>query len=94
MLSAGFALTKAQVIRVVHVGEATLDKRVSEFTNTDEASLTAIEFKSHIEQEVKQQEEHLLALEGPSSSRPALEGPVIEGCTHVSKFRFSLTSFG
>ena len=47
---AGFQTSKNDVIRVVHVGEATLDKRVSEFSKTDASDLTALEFEEHSKQ--------------------------------------------
>ena len=42
----GFSPSKSDVVAVVHVGEATLKKRLSEFENTPSAALTAEEFDS------------------------------------------------
>ena len=42
----GFSPSKRDVVAVVHVGEATLKKRLSEFENTPSAALTAEEFDS------------------------------------------------
>lgn len=84
--SAGHPLTKAEVIQVVHVGEATLDKRVSEFTTTDEASLTAFEFRERIARDERDEAERIESLRDPLGQAPALMGPQQQGCQHVSKF--------
>ena len=85
MVFAGFSLTKAEVIAVVHVGETTLSKRVSEFAATNEASLTAQKFKQYVIKDEEAEEEHLQALRDPLR-KPALEGPDEEYlCPHASK---------
>ena len=47
---AGFQTSKNDVIRVVHVGETTLDKRVSESSKPAASDLTALEFEEHSKQ--------------------------------------------
>lgn len=85
MVFAGFSLTKAEVIAVVHVGETTLSKRVSEFAATNEASLTAQKFKQYVIKDEEAEEERLQALRDPLR-KPALEGPDEENlCPHASK---------
>ena len=76
------------MIRVVHVGETTLDKRVSEFNTTDEASLTAAEFRDHIRKEEEEEALRLQALDH-LAALPAPEGSANHGCSHVSKARTS-----
>lgn len=50
-LSHGYNYTKADIVAVVHVCEATLTKRLIEFENTDSGSLTIEEFLAKAEQE-------------------------------------------
>lgn len=45
-LSHGFGCTKADVVSIVHICEATLTKRLIEFENTDSGSLTIEEFEN------------------------------------------------
>lgn len=81
----GFSLSKQDVIRVVHVGETTLSKRVSEFTNTGEASLTAIEFKDHIRKDEDEETRQIEALDSLAGLSAPDGGPVSHGCQHISK---------
>ncbi|KAI5659485.1 hypothetical protein M9H77_28278 [Catharanthus roseus] len=49
-LSQGLKVSKSDIIRVVHVCEATLTKRLIEFENTESGSLTIEEFKTKAEE--------------------------------------------
>lgn len=73
---------------MVHVGEVTLDKRVSEFTTTDEAALTATEFKEHSKKEEEEEALRLQALE-PLAALPAPDGPITHGCQHISEMPYA-----
>uniref|UniRef100_A0A0D9VP93 Cyclin-like domain-containing protein n=1 Tax=Leersia perrieri TaxID=77586 RepID=A0A0D9VP93_9ORYZ len=51
-LSHGYDCTKADIVAVVHVCEATLTKRLIEFENTDSGSLTIEEFLAKADEQV------------------------------------------
>ncbi|BAF17061.1 transcription factor IIIB 60 kDa subunit isoform X1 [Oryza sativa Japonica Group] len=51
-LSHGYDYTKADIVAVVHVCEATLTKRLIEFENTDSGSLTIEEFLAKADEQV------------------------------------------
>ena len=69
----------------MHVGEATLDKRVSEFTSTDQAALTANDFNIQILKDQREEAERIEALSDPLTRSAAPPEPQEEGCQHVSK---------
>lgn len=72
------------MIRIVHIGESTLEKRVSEFAGTDASALTAVEFEEH-SKELERDEQ--LRLENIGTAA-ALAGPLPtpeHGCEHIGK---------
>ena len=79
----GFQLAKADVIRVVHVGESTLDKRVAEFADTAAGALTVVEFEDRSRQIEDEEQLQIDAME-PLPALPAPDGPVTHGCEHLS----------
>ena len=81
-LCAGIEKNRQDVVGVVHVGEATLLKRVKEFALTASSNLTAENFENQI---VQLQEQHkksaqLLALK---SKAPSEDGVAQVGCLHI-----------
>ncbi|KAK9838597.1 hypothetical protein WJX84_010152 [Apatococcus fuscideae] len=77
----GFDRTKREIISVVHVGEATLSKRVHEFTHTASGQLTADEFAKHVKQVDGQTTKELQAMEPSKNEESFGEG---ECCDHVA----------
>ena len=85
LLPAGFPITREEVIRIVHIGESTLEKRVNEFAGTNASDFTAIEFEEHSkefdkkEQFQLEQMESVAMLEGPKSTPE-------QGCEHLCEY--------
>ena len=82
MLHAGFEKTKADIVRVVHVGEATLAKRLSEFTHTSAGELTVDEFEVMDKRLAIQQDRSLDAMQPLALPVPDTDG---SGCEHLSE---------
>ena len=87
LADAGVEKNRQDVVGVVHVGEATLLKRVKEFALTASSNLTAESFEKQV---VQLQEQHKkssqqLALKTAAPSQDS-EAPV--GCLHMSKYGF------
>lgn len=81
---AGHEVTKRDVVAVVHVGQATLSKRMDEFASTSAAELSIIEFEDAVKAADASQQQLLQE----TASRQALEGPPAEGrssvgCSHT-----------
>ena len=83
----GFQLAKADVVRIVHVGEATLDRRVTEFADTDAGALTVVEFEDRSKQIEDEEQLQIEAME-PLPALPAPAGPVTHGCEHLSTLSY------
>jgi transcription factor IIIB subunit 2 len=76
---AGFEKSKKEVVGVVHVGEATLAKRVKEFALTSSGDLTLQEFEDQVRQLEGQQKK---TLQLTSIGAPAPSDTRI-GCQHM-----------
>eukprot|EP01018_Ginkgo_biloba_P027487 Gb_34247 [translate_table: standard] len=74
-LSHGFGCTKADVVSIVHICEATLTKRLIEFENTESGSLTAEEFETKAKE---------LEAEMQSTKLP-LMNPMIKGIRGIAE---------
>ncbi len=72
-VSAGFERRKAEIVSVVHIGETTLAKRVSEFAQTSAGELTATEFELRAS-ELRIEQDRAAEIAG-SAAVPALEAP-------------------
>ncbi|KAK9825942.1 hypothetical protein WJX74_000470 [Apatococcus lobatus] len=77
----GFDKSKRDILNVVHVGEATLGKRLLEFTHTAAGQLTADEFAEHSKQIEGQASKDLQSIEPASNEDGFVEG---ECCEHVA----------
>ncbi|XP_073132053.1 transcription factor IIIB 60 kDa subunit isoform X2 [Henckelia pumila] len=87
-LSHGFSCSKSEIIKVVHICEATLTKRLIEFENTESGCLTIEEFTMKAEEHEK--EERLnglkpsgiseLLCEHKSSGKPPFAHGLCESC--------------
>ena len=75
----GFAKGKREVVEVVHIGEHTLAKRLTEFSSTEAGALTKSQFDTRYEfLEAKEQE----ALDAATAS--AAPDGLLTGCEHIS----------
>ena len=81
---AGIEKNRQDVVGVVHVGEATLLKRVKEFALTASSNLTAEDFERQVvqleEQHKKQSQQLALSSTGTAEASAAQVG-----CLHVGK---------
>jgi transcription factor IIIB subunit 2 len=75
----GFAKAKRDVVNVVHIGEHTLAKRLTEFSSTEAGALTRSEFEAHDELLKKREQEALES--APSSAAPTGS---LAGCEHLA----------
>ncbi|KAK9817299.1 hypothetical protein WJX72_012355 [[Myrmecia] bisecta] len=73
----GFEKTKRDVVAVVHVGEATLAKRVKEFALTSSSELTVEEFEAQV-REIDQSQQAQL-----DSMQPTQLAPFAAACQHI-----------
>ena len=81
VITAGLEFTRRQIVAVVHIGEATLAKRVSEFATTAAGALTLTEFDTRC-RELEEEQQALL------ESPPAQTETEIDPdycCIHVGK---------
>ena len=88
-MPAGFPITRADVIRIVHIGDSTLEKRVSEFAGTDASALTAIEFEEHSKELERDEQLRLDTI----STAAALAGPLPlpeHGCEHLGEYLINI----
>ena len=69
----------------MYVGEATLGKRISEFTGTDQAGLTADKFNSQIMKHQREEAARIEALKDSLTRASAAPTPQQEGCRHIRK---------
>ncbi|CAN4125992.1 unnamed protein product [Withania somnifera] len=67
-LSHGLSCSKSEIIKVVHICEATLTKRLIEFENTESGSLTVDEFNTRAEELEKEGRLTLQFYSGPKGS--------------------------
>lgn len=84
--AAGIEKNKQDVVGVVHVGEATLLKRVKEFAMTANSNLTAEDFEQQVVQLEEQQKKsgQQLALSGTGPAENSAAAQV--GCEHASEY--------
>ncbi len=75
----GYAKAKRDVVAVVHIGEHTLAKRLTEFSSTEAGALTRGEFEEH-DKLLTQRE--VDALEGAAPS--AVPAGLLGGCEHLA----------
>lgn len=75
----GYAKAKRDVVDVVHIGEHTLAKRLTEFTATEAGALTKKQFE---EQDGLLESSQQQALEGATAS--AAPAGVLAGCEHMN----------
>ena len=81
---AGLEKNRQDVVGVVHVGEATLLKRVKEFALTASSNLTAEDFEKQVvqlEQQHKKSSQQLAL----KSSAPSEDAAAQVGCQHIGK---------
>ncbi|MCD7472466.1 hypothetical protein HAX54_013713 [Datura stramonium] len=67
-LSHGLSCSKSEIIKVVHICEATLTKRLIEFENTESGSLTIDEFNTRAEELEKEERLSLQLYSGSKGS--------------------------
>ncbi|KAL4527312.1 hypothetical protein Ndes2526B_g08985 [Nannochloris sp. 'desiccata'] len=75
----GYAKAKRDVVDVVHIGEHTLAKRLTEFSSTEAGALTRLEFEAHDEL-LKHREQEALESAVPSAAPAGL----LAGCEHLA----------
>ena len=85
LVYAGIEKNRQDVVGVVHVGEATLLKRVKEFALTASSNLTAESFEKQV---VQLQEQHKKSSQqlAMKSTAPSEDGAAQVGCLHMSKY--------
>ena len=75
----GYAKAKRDIVNVVHIGEHTLAKRLTEFSSTEAGSLTKLEFEERDALLTKREQDALEAA-APSAAPPGL----LAGCEHLA----------
>ena len=82
MVIAGIEKNRQDVIGVVHVGEATLLKRVKEFALTASSDLTAEDFEEHITR-LEEQSRKSCQPQALANAAPQEDSIDHIGCEHV-----------
>ena len=82
MVTAGIEKNRQDVIGVVHVGEATLLKRVKEFALTASSDLTAEDFEEHITR-LEEQSRKSCQPQALPNAAPQEDSIDHIGCEHV-----------